>query len=170
MVLLVGEMALVSYPHFFFFFFPIHISNITQGYGLLVMKQPSVVEKLKPKCKILVMAAIHLFFQKLLIYLAALGLSCSTWDLHCGMKGLQLRHVSSQLWHVGSRFPDQGLNSSPRIGSVGSQLLDYQGSPYHSFIFLWFFLLSLFVRQSVLLHHFKLFVLKYPIFYKFSQS
>ena len=54
------------------------------------MKQPSIVEKLKPKCMILVMAAIHFFFffPQSFIYLVALGLSCSTWDLHSGMKSL----------------------------------------------------------------------------------
>ena len=37
----------------------------------------------------------NIYFKKIFIYLAALGLSCSTWDLRCRVQDLYL-------WHVGS--------------------------------------------------------------------
>ena len=56
------------------------------------------------------------------IYLTALGLSCSTWDIHYVMWDLSLGHVGSvvvahvglaALSHEGSQFPDQGSNPYP---------------------------------------------------------
>ena len=34
-------------------------------------------------------------FKNIVIYLAALGLRCSTWDLHCGTQDLSLRCMDS---------------------------------------------------------------------------
>ena len=38
-----------------------------------------------------------LFFKKILIYLAASGLSCGMWDLCCSMLCLSLHHVGFSL-------------------------------------------------------------------------
>ena len=51
-----------------------------------------------------------------------LGLSCGTW-------ALQLWHVGSVApWHVGSQFPDQGLNSCPLHWQADFQPLDHRGN------------------------------------------
>ena len=52
------------------------------------------------------------FFFLIFIYLAALGLSCGTQDLHCGTRDLLL-WGSLQLWHMGSRM--DRLSSCPTV-------------------------------------------------------
>ena len=78
------------------------------------------------------MGEIYLFLFKkificLIIYLAALGLSCGMWDLCCGMwdlccgmQDLQLQHTGSSsaacellVAACGIQFPDQGSNPGP---------------------------------------------------------
>ena len=64
-----------------------------------------------------------LFLKKTpFIYLAALGLSCGTWNLLV---------VACELLVAacGIQFPDQGSNPDPCIGSMGFHPLDHQGSP-----------------------------------------
>ena len=55
------------------------------------------------------------FFKKIFIYLVALG--SSLWHAgfsSCAAQALQLWHVDLiALWHLGSEFPDQGLNLRP---------------------------------------------------------
>ena len=55
------------------------------------------------------------------IYLAASGLSCSTWDLGCITRALSLRRAGLVApWQVGSLFLDQGLNPHPLHCKVDS--------------------------------------------------
>ena len=61
------------------------------------------------------------------IYLAVLGLICSTWDLQ--LWHLQLWHVNSQLQHVGSSSLTRDGTWAPGIGSSESQPLGHQGRP-----------------------------------------
>ena len=54
----------------------------------------------------------------LFIYLAALGLSCGTWDLRCIMQIFRCRALTLQLWHLGSVAATCGLScSKPGVGS-----------------------------------------------------
>ena len=55
---------------------------------------------------------VSFFFFLIFIYLAALGLSCGTQDLHCGTRDLLL-WGSLQLWHMGSRM--DRLSSCPTV-------------------------------------------------------
>lgn len=73
------------------------------------------------------------------IYLAALGLNCSTQDLSLQRAAVSLVVTQAlQLWlaglvvprHVAPQFPDQGLNLRPWPWEVDSSLLDHQGSPH----------------------------------------
>ena len=49
------------------------------------------------------------FFYCLFVYLAALGVSCSMWDL-------SLQFTDSQLWHAGSAVVVHGLSCSMAYG------------------------------------------------------
>ena len=60
---------------------------------------------------------------------------------------------STALWHVGSWFPDQGLNPFPLHWKIHSEPLDHQGSP-------WLCLLIL-SNNDLFLHAFKI------LFYEF---
>ena len=74
-------------------------------------------------------------FLKNIYLLVASGLSCSTWDLSLRARWLQVVWVR-QLGlaglvapqHMGSQFPDQGLNLCPLHWKMNSQPLDHQGS------------------------------------------
>ena len=82
------------------------------------------------------------FYRPLKNTLAVSGLSCSTWDLPCIMcellllpadflvaHRLQSMQVSVAVWqHVGSWFPNQGLNLHPLHYKADSQALNHQGS------------------------------------------
>ena len=85
------------------------------------------------------------FFAACGLFVAARRLvsSCGMWvpehvgSVVCGTQALQLRRAAQQLWHmglvapwhVGSQFPDQGLNLRPLHCKVDSLPLDHQGSP-----------------------------------------
>ena len=55
------------------------------------------------------------------------------------------------LWHVGSQFPDQGLNLCPQCCKADSYPLDHQGRPPNSVLLISQFSLS--VTFDVLLPH-----------------
>ena len=57
--------------------------------------------------------------------LAAPGLSCSMWDLLCGMFSCGTWDLSCGM-HVGSSSPTRDRTRAPCIGSVASYPLDHQ--------------------------------------------
>ena len=61
------------------------------------------------------------FFKIYFIHLAVPGLSC-------GMRDLQLRHMNSELQHVGSSSLSRDRTWAPCFGNVESQPLGQQGS------------------------------------------
>ena len=63
-----------------------------------------------PLFLIFIHSFIYLFVYLFIIF-ALPGLSCSTQNLRCSMRDLQLWHADSYLQHAyGIQFPDQGLN------------------------------------------------------------
>ena len=72
---------------------------------------------------------IYLFVWLCRDLVAAQGIFVATCRIFsCGMWDLQLQHVGSQLWHVGSSSLTRDETWAPCIGSVESQPLDHQRS------------------------------------------
>ena len=63
------------------------------------------------------------FYKNLFMYLAALGVNCGTWDLHCSTRDLWLQLVNSWLWHVGPSFLARDWTWAP--SALGVQIVSH---------------------------------------------
>ena len=106
--------------------------------------------------KLLILLSSYLFFKKYLLFIwlcqvlvwqvgsslcrvgsfvAADGLSSCA----CGLQSVRASVVAvmglAALWHVGSKFPDQGSNLRPLHCKENSEPLDHQGSPFQVIFF-----------------------------------
>ena len=101
--------------------------KILKNYKVNILKHTisSIVPVPPPICTVLsvmVVEGLILFHLRLCsvwnFLFSVLSLSCSMWDLHCSAQPLKLQHKSLVvLRHVGSQFPNQGLNqpTSPKL-------------------------------------------------------
>ena len=94
------------------------------------------------------------FLFLVFVYLAALGPNCSAWGLQSSLQHVGSLAAACEFLVVvcGIQFPNQALNPGPCIGSLKSQPLDHQRSPW-IYAFISFMYIT---RSGVVWSHFDL--------------